>query len=67
MVGPTPSVGVCARCEAYSGPLRGLGDVVEAVTVATGVKSVVKAVVGDCGGCAKRRAALNAAAPIDPK
>jgi hypothetical protein len=30
----------------------------------TGAGAVVRAVTGDCGGCAKRRAALNAAMPF---
>lgn len=37
-----------------------LGDYVEAVTKATGIKRVwSKMKSGDCGGCKKRRAALN--------
>jgi len=43
--------------------MRGLGDIVAAVTEATGVSRVVHAVAPDCG-CAKRRAALNAAVPF---
>jgi len=53
----------CASCSHYRGPMRGLGDIVAAVTEATGVARVVHAVAPDCG-CAKRRAALNAAVPF---
>lgn len=53
----------CASCAHYRGPMRGLGDIVAAVTEATGVSRVVHAVAPDCG-CAKRRAALNAAVPF---
>jgi hypothetical protein len=38
---------------------RGLGDSIEKLTKATGVKAVVKKVAGDDCGCAKRRDALN--------
>jgi predicted transcriptional regulator len=45
---------------------KGLGDTIEKITTATGVKKVVetvaKAVGKDCG-CAKRRDALNRAFP----
>lgn len=55
----------CARCEDYAGPMRGLGDAVHAVTKVTGISAAVKAVGGKaCGGCAERRAALNAALPL---
>lgn len=47
--------------------INGLGDVVEAVTKATGVKAVVekvaKATGRDCG-CNKRREALNKLVPF---
>jgi hypothetical protein len=46
---------VCAQCKHYEGPVRGAGDVVHAVTTATGIARVV----GPCGGCAERRVALN--------
>jgi hypothetical protein len=55
----------CAVCPGYMGANRGAGDVVHAITTATGIAAAVKAVTGgDCGGCAKRRAALNAALPF---
>lgn len=38
---------------------QGLGDVVEQVTEATGIKKVVKAVVGDDCGCEERKRKLN--------
>jgi hypothetical protein len=63
-VAPTPEV--CSLCELYRGPARGLGDRVAAVTSATGIAAVVRAVSAATGtdcGCAKRRAALNAAVP----
>jgi hypothetical protein len=56
----------CASCAHYRGPMRGLGDVVAAVTEATGVARVVKAVHPNCK-CLERRAALNAAAPFPDK
>lgn len=43
---------------------EGLGDIVEAVTEATGIKSLVKAVAGDDCGCDKRKEKLNAAFPL---
>ena len=49
---------------------RGLGDVIENVTVKTGIKTVVektaKAVGKDCG-CGKRRDTLNRMFPFDKK
>ena len=46
---------------------KGLGDVVEAVTTVTGVKTVTeaaaKAIGKDCG-CKKRKEALNKAVPF---
>lgn len=49
---------------------RGLGDVVENITVKTGIKTVVektaKAVGKDCG-CGKRRDTLNRMFPFDKK
>jgi hypothetical protein len=53
--GSHPSAGICAQCKHYEGPVRGAGDVVHAVTTATGIARVV----GSCGGCAERRVALN--------
>jgi hypothetical protein len=49
-----PSI-VCNQCAHYEGPARGVGDVVHAVTTATGIARVV----GSCGACAERRVALN--------
>ncbi len=37
---------------------KGLGDVIEAVTEATGIKAAVEALTDDCG-CAARKEALN--------
>lgn len=42
---------------------KGLGDTIEKVTTATGIKKVVKAVAGEDCGCTKRRDALNRAFP----
>jgi hypothetical protein len=50
---------VCAACPLYDGPPRGLGDTVHTVIEATGVGTVVRTVLGNCGGCAQRRQALN--------
>jgi hypothetical protein len=52
----------CASCAEYRGSSRGLGDVVHSVAVATGIDAVARKV--GCGGCAQRRAALNAAVPF---
>jgi|TARA_B110000967_G_C18873937_1_gene557102 hypothetical protein len=38
---------------------KGLGDTVEKITKATGIKSVVKAVFGDDCGCDERKSKLN--------
>jgi hypothetical protein len=38
---------------------KGLGDTVEKITEATGIKKVVKAVLGDDCGCDERKAKLN--------
>ena len=38
---------------------KGLGDTIEKVTEATGIKAVVKAVAGDDCGCNERKALLN--------
>ena len=57
---------VCARCISYEGPVRGLGDVVYAVTTATGLAAGARAferITGTPCNCAARRAALNAAVP----
>jgi hypothetical protein len=53
----------CASCDRYKGSPRGLGDTVHAALGALGVHRIVS----DCGGCAKRRAALNAAVPFTDK
>lgn len=50
----------CAACPRYHGAPRGAGDIVHAVAKATGIARVV----GDCGGCAARRAALNRLLPL---
>jgi len=50
---------VCVQCAHYEGPARGLGDRVHNVLGAVGVHKIV----GNCVGCAARRAALNAALP----
>lgn len=60
-------VGVCRACPSYSGPARGLGDVVEVVTRITGIKAITQAVAkvrGKPCNCGKRRAALNQAVPL---
>ena len=58
----------CAPCEKYKGPPRGLGDVVHSIAKATGIAQVVEKVAGKDCGCAKRRAAMNAAIPLaDPE
>jgi len=38
---------------------KGLGDTIEKVTTATGIKAVVKAVAGDDCGCEERKQKLN--------
>ncbi len=45
--------------------IRGLGDVVDAVTTATGIKSIVNAVTGGCVGCQRRREKLNKLVPFE--
>ena len=58
----------CAACAAYTGSPRGLGDIIHTIAAVTGAQAVTSAVTrGDCGGCAKRRAALNAAVPFTDK
>lgn len=47
--------GSCATCPHYAGTARGLGDIVAVAAKAVGIKP--------CGGCQKRREALNAAIP----
>jgi hypothetical protein len=46
---------------------KGLGDSIEKLTEATGIKKVVKKVAGDDCGCAKRRDALNRIFPYQNK
>ncbi len=46
--------------------MEGLGDVIDKVTTATGVKTVVNKVVRNCG-CEKRRQALNVLLPFKKK
>lgn len=38
---------------------KGLGDTIEKITTATGIKAVVKAVAGDDCGCTERKEKLN--------
>jgi hypothetical protein len=47
-------------CDRYAGPPRGVGDVIDAATTALRIKELL----GDCGGCAARRAALNRLLPL---
>jgi hypothetical protein len=63
LAGPT-NPEKCASCSKYRGKPRGLGDVVHSITTATGIAKAVDTVTGGCGGCAARRAALNAALPF---
>ena len=41
---------------------RGLGDTIDKITTATGIKAAVKAVAGDCG-CGERQGKLNRLLP----
>ena len=60
LYGSQPSAGICNQCAHYDGPARGVGDVVHAVTTATGIERVTRiARGGSCGACAQRRVALN--------
>lgn len=43
--------------------MRGIGDAVDAATTFLRIKELI----GDCGGCAERRAALNDAIPFPDK
>ena len=56
----------CAVCPKFVGSFRGAGDLVHAVAKVTGIAALAERLPFDCG-CAKRRAALNAAAPFDDK
>ncbi len=58
-----PTSDQCAQCKFYSGPMRGLGDVVAAATRLSGIDRVVPR---NCK-CAERRAALNQIVPFDDK
>lgn len=66
LYGGRPSDGVCARCDKYDGPMRGLGDAVKAAADKSGVTILVNAVTkgNGCGGCKKRREEWNAAMPF---
>lgn len=46
---------------------KGLGDVIENITEATGIKAVVKAIAGDDCGCEERKQFLNELFPIGPR
>jgi len=46
---------------------KGLGDVIENITVKTGIKTVVEKTVGKDCGCAKRRDNLNRMFPFEKK
>jgi hypothetical protein len=50
-----PSEDRCRRCPFYDGPARGLGDVIATAAKAVGVEP--------CGGCQRRREALNEIVP----
>ena len=43
----------------YKNQSSGIGDAVEAITEATGIKTVVKAIAGDDCGCEERKEFLN--------
>lgn len=45
----------CGSCPHYSGPARGVGDTVAAAAKVVGIKP--------CGGCQRRREALNRLIP----
>jgi hypothetical protein len=48
--------------------IRGLGDVVERIATATGIKAAVEYVNGGpCGGCGQRQQEYNEAFPIGPR
>lgn len=46
---------------------KGLGDVIENITEATGIKKAVKAIAGDNCGCEERKQFLNKLFPIGPR
>ena len=43
---------------------KGLGDTIEKITAATGIKKLIEKLPGDCG-CAARKEALNKAFPYN--
>ena len=45
---------------------KGLGDTIEKITKATGIKTIVDKLPGDCG-CNKRKESLNKAFPYKQK
>mgnify|MGYP003631482296 FL=1 len=45
---------------------KGLGDTIEKITKATGIKAIVDKLPGDCG-CNKRKEVLNKAFPYKQK
>lgn len=50
----------CEACADYRGAPRGAGDLVH-----DGLRAIgVHAVIGDCGGCQRRREALNRLLPL---
>ena len=51
---------ICRSCKHYEGLSRGFGDTVHKALEATGVHRIVK----PCGGCQKRREALNRLVPF---
>jgi hypothetical protein len=60
----TPAKTCCARCESYSGPPRGAGDVVHKVLQVTYVASAVKKITGGKCGCEERRVKMNELVPF---
>ena len=60
LLGGRPSPGACLHCDRYDGPSRGLGDTVKKV-----IDSATVGLVRKCGGCQKRREALNELFPKD--
>jgi len=51
----------------YDAAPEGLGDVIETITEATGIKKVVKSVFGDDCGCDERKDRINQAIRFKPK
>jgi hypothetical protein len=54
LYGGRPSPGVCAVCDRYEGPPRGLGDVVHSVA-----RAATAGLVQPCAGCRQRRRRWN--------